>query len=567
MPVTIKSSSRKLDKQESDIVAMLEKRFNDGGWRPGFSMPHPFAADLKSDGDGIMALYDPHWITKDTDESERLAHNIITRREKDRVGDVVEPRGIDMSSYKKNPVVFFNHLPMLLVGTSINQKKMSDHVIATTKFHELTREAVDVGNMVLGKILKGVSIGFIPTKITELPKEFAAGEDEIAGGHIRKSELLEYSHVSIPAVRGALTTAVERHTAKSAVIHYLLQKSLEAGADEQTPIWSPGISLPEIKKEIPSAHEVSLDIQTVHAKCLTDEPQAPEYDFEPGTHADISSDDLAKKFIDGDTVLEGRYKLSDGHWIVDFSDNGNLKFDRVKNTITVRMSATVLSSMLKSNELYRIVSDELPCDAELKSFETVDDDVMILSFETTDDACLSELEPTIESVSKAILADDDDENSVSKDIQHSEKAGRVLSNKNLTKLQQASNLLVDVIESSGMSEDDDNKSAEIQKSPACRQDGESREECISRKIPEIKDENPNMDNDQAVAIAASLCDKPCSDKSAEFNDRLRTAMKNRSNDKKSSFDSVAPAMLDRLKNLTDRIEKLQSDLDHARGKI
>lgn len=47
------------------------------------------------------------------------------------------------------------------------------------------------------------------------------------------------------------------------------------------------------------------------------------------------------------------------------------------------------------------------------------------------------------------------------------------------------------------------------RSPACRQKGESEDDCVSRKVPEIMRENPGMDNKQAVAIAYSMCKKPC----------------------------------------------------------
>lgn len=53
------------------------------------------------------------------------------------------------------------------------------------------------------------------------------------------------------------------------------------------------------------------------------------------------------------------------------------------------------------------------------------------------------------------------------------------------------------------------------RSPACRQEGESKEQCMSRKIPEIMHENPEMSQEQAVAIAASMCETACSDKSSE----------------------------------------------------
>ena len=59
-----------------------------------------------------------------------------------------------------------------------------------------------------------------------------------------------------------------------------------------------------------------------------------------------------------------------------------------------------------------------------------------------------------------------------------------------------------------------NKTAtEEDKSPACRKKGETKNECVARKIPEILADNPGMEQDQAVAIAESMCSKPCSEKS------------------------------------------------------
>jgi HK97 family phage prohead protease len=48
-----------------------------------------------------------------------------------------------------------------------------------------------------------------------------------------------------------------------------------------------------------------------------------------------------------------------------------------------------------------------------------------------------------------------------------------------------------------------------EKSPTCRQADETEEECQNRKIPEIMKDDPSMDQDQAVAIAMSMCKKPC----------------------------------------------------------
>ena len=60
-----------------------------------------------------------------------------------------------------------------------------------------------------------------------------------------------------------------------------------------------------------------------------------------------------------------------------------------------------------------------------------------------------------------------------------------------------------------------------EKSPACRQDGETVDECVSRKVPELIDEG--MDDDQAVAVAHSMCETDCGDKN-KSDERLVEAM-------------------------------------------
>jgi len=54
------------------------------------------------------------------------------------------------------------------------------------------------------------------------------------------------------------------------------------------------------------------------------------------------------------------------------------------------------------------------------------------------------------------------------------------------------------------------------KSPACRQEDETAEECVSRKVPEMIEEG--MDEDQAVAAAHAVCEKRCDD---DYKDEAR----------------------------------------------
>jgi len=56
-----------------------------------------------------------------------------------------------------------------------------------------------------------------------------------------------------------------------------------------------------------------------------------------------------------------------------------------------------------------------------------------------------------------------------------------------------------------------NDATQIQKGPACRQADESYDECVSRKIPELI-EMDGMKQDQAIAVAKSMCETKCSEK-------------------------------------------------------
>ena len=63
------------------------------------------------------------------------------------------------------------------------------------------------------------------------------------------------------------------------------------------------------------------------------------------------------------------------------------------------------------------------------------------------------------------------------------------------------------------------------KSPACRMADETAKECVARKIPEIMKENPKMENEQATAIAFSMCKKSCEEKDEEKDKKVKKEIK------------------------------------------
>jgi HK97 family phage prohead protease len=60
------------------------------------------------------------------------------------------------------------------------------------------------------------------------------------------------------------------------------------------------------------------------------------------------------------------------------------------------------------------------------------------------------------------------------------------------------------------------------RSPACRQDGETQEESVERKIPELVEEG--MEQEQAVAEAAGVCEAACSEKAAPNDEVVETSL-------------------------------------------
>lgn len=96
------------------------------------------------------------------------------------------------------------------------------------------------------------------------------------------------------------------------------------------------------------------------------------------------------------------------------------------------------------------------------------------------------------------------------------------------------------------------------KSPACRQKGESEADCVSRKIPEIMNENPDMDQEQAVAIAFSMCQKQCSDKAADNGHEHKEALP--SEEERDILIATQQAKVDEfLKEQWERVEDAASE--------
>lgn len=136
-------------------------------------------------------------------ESRKVAI-VISTKGLDRMGDTVDPLGIDVSNFEKNPVVLWAHshyIPPIARSVSLKASSKALRSVAEFMPADLSPFADSVFQMLKGGWLNAASIGF-------LPKRGGFEYDPERGGFdFRKTELLEYSIVPVPANPQALVSA------------------------------------------------------------------------------------------------------------------------------------------------------------------------------------------------------------------------------------------------------------------------------------------------------------------------------------------------------------------------
>ena len=124
---------------------------------------------------------------------------VVSTPEVDRYGTIIVPSGIDYTAYLNNPIVLAQHdSDQWPIGRCLGFAMNGENLEATIQVECVTEEGKKLTKLINAGFVKAVSVGIIPTEYEE---------QTIDGNKVTvytKSELVEFSVVSVPANRQAL---------------------------------------------------------------------------------------------------------------------------------------------------------------------------------------------------------------------------------------------------------------------------------------------------------------------------------------------------------------------------
>jgi HK97 family phage prohead protease len=142
-----------------------------------------------------------HVVNKAAIDIDAGVDFVMSDESVDRTGDVIKIDAWQLEDFKKNPVALYQHNNDNPIGTWENIRSIGKKLIGTLKLAaEGTSPEIDtIRSLISQKIIKAVSVGFIPLEYTEVEKTFSY--------IYTKVQLLECSLVSVPANQNALVIA------------------------------------------------------------------------------------------------------------------------------------------------------------------------------------------------------------------------------------------------------------------------------------------------------------------------------------------------------------------------
>jgi len=139
------------------------------------------------------------------DGAERTKRFIFSDATVDHAGDSIDPKGWDLSVFRRNPVALFSHMSWEPpIGRASNVKVESGKLVGDIEFAsaDIYPFADTIYNLVAAGYLKAVSVGFKPKEWT-----FTNDKDRPYGIDFKKQTLLEISVCAVPCNPNALGEA------------------------------------------------------------------------------------------------------------------------------------------------------------------------------------------------------------------------------------------------------------------------------------------------------------------------------------------------------------------------
>ena len=179
---------------------------------------------------------------KSVNDEAKTVTAVISHSKKDRDGDIIPPDAFKkrLKRYKDHPVLLVNHDYRVenQIGEATNVKLNEDHVEATFKYYVGMGNATADWAYELAKAgMASYSIGFQAFGFDWIEEKDEQGNKRTTGRKFTEIELLEVSHVVIPANANALQLMIddEKVSADEKELCGLVLKGIKDGIIKEAP--------------------------------------------------------------------------------------------------------------------------------------------------------------------------------------------------------------------------------------------------------------------------------------------------------------------------------------------
>jgi HK97 family phage prohead protease len=202
------------------------------GGDPGYSWSKNIVEQLKNRGFNMdlitrelnLQLRDGYEYEKEEGYEEKendIYTFVVSTPEVDRYGTIIVPSGIDYQAYLNNPIVLAQHdSDKWPIGRCLGFAMNGENLEATIQIECITEEGKKLNKLINAGFVKAVSVGIIPNEY----------EDKTIDGQkvtvYTKSELVEFSVVSVPANRQALLKKSMKTLLQDSINKYKKEKRM-----------------------------------------------------------------------------------------------------------------------------------------------------------------------------------------------------------------------------------------------------------------------------------------------------------------------------------------------------